>query len=284
MLLLPGPDFQSFSTNWSGAPAANIGTTVTTGASNADGSAVTLLSALGFDAYLIELWFQNNNTTATDTSTLIHIGYDPTGGTTWNDLILSLPAGFCYSNNLVGNSYGGRRFAFPLYIPAGSTILARGRNVTGSTRTVSVGATVHGRPKNPSQLKVGTAVDVFGDVRASSGGTAIPPNASLNTFGSWTNVGSATVLDYFFIHLGTQGPASNNWTSGRAQAVEFGIDGTNALSQPFYYSLSGNEIASDIYPLPAFYRSIPAGSQMKLRTKDSAASGQSPMFTIHAVR
>ena len=94
-----GPSWAHYSHNMSSALAAGgttFGTQVASGVSNADGSAVTILPALGHDAEYLRIVLASTLTVAVDNSALMDILIDPAGGTSWSVLIPSLAvAGLC---------------------------------------------------------------------------------------------------------------------------------------------------------------------------------------------
>jgi hypothetical protein len=143
--------------------------------------------------------------------------------------------------------------------------------------------TVWGSPRNPGSFRVGTACDVFGDVRASSTGTAVPPNASANTFGNWTAIGSATTSEYFYFYINGHGPSNINW-NGRGGSVEMSFDNSTACTPAYHYTLSTSEVFYGPDPQPMIWRKNVPGDTLYLRAKDHSTSGQSPQFIIHAVR
>lgn len=257
-LIVPPFGFSKFAHNYQATPAFNaiVGTTVTTGASNADGSTASCLSALGFDVQLLEIDINTNNTTATDTSTLVHVVIDPAGGTAWdttNKLITNILAGFAGTG-------GARSLYFPVRIPSGATVGALGRNVTGSTRTVGVGMRAFGGLTRPELWPTCDEVISFGDTAASSKGTTITPGAA-GAAGTWTSVGSTTAKDLFGVVLAVQGVGAV--ISANSLHVEVGISST-ALAPPFYITTSS---AEQVVALPSFpvYFPIPSGSQLQVR-------------------
>ncbi|MGH7949134.1 MAG: hypothetical protein ACREQF_07925, partial [Candidatus Binataceae bacterium] len=106
-------------------PAANMGATVTP-AQNSKGSYAQVFTALAFDAYFIAIQINSNNAAAAARDTIIDIGVDPAGGTSYTVLIPDL-LGSCASNLAAISATAGCGiwYYFPLWIKAGSTIGAR---------------------------------------------------------------------------------------------------------------------------------------------------------------
>jgi hypothetical protein len=293
MFVHPAVGFQRVSGNNQGNPVNAPGTSITTGASNADGSWTQLTftelnpsgsaAALRHDVHLIELTVSNNFATTVDSSTAIEIGVDYAGGTSYTSIISGILAGFIGNATMTSGSGGGRAYYLPLWIPAGASVAVRGRNVTGSTRTVLVTMTVYGDPRHPDRWWCGQACDSLGYAAASSGGTAIPPSATANTLGSWTNMGATSTYDYQAVSLSMQGATGGDVHVNAAYGVEFGYD-SNQIGQRLYFGMAVAETCSHFLGLPMFMRNVPNGAQMQLRSITSATSGPSPQFVIHAFR
>ena len=268
-LIVPPFGFSKFAHNYAATPSTTaIGTSVTTGSNNADGSTASCLSALGFDAQFLEICIGSNNTTATDTSTLVHVVIDPAGGTAWdttNKLINNILAGYATAPS-VGVA-AVRSLYFPVRIPSGATVGCLGRNVTGSTRAVRVGMRAFGGMTRPELWPTCDNVISIGDTPASSKGTTITPG-STGAAGTWTSVGSTTSKDLFGVVLAVQ--AIGSAVAGVAYHVEVGISST-ALAPPFYMT---NSTAEQVQTGPSFpiYAPIPSGSQLQVRATCSGTA------------
>jgi hypothetical protein len=177
-------------------PVQAYGTTITVpGSANTKGSYATALGALAFDVYGIfiratDVFF--NNTTGTDT--LIDIGVDPAGGTSFTviipDLQVSGASGLTHA--------GGQNFYFPLWIKAGSSIGIRAASVK-TANTFGVEVCVFGKPHDPKLIKAGTYVASFGVSAGTSTGTAV--TCGTTSDGAWTQIGSATTKDYWWFQI-----------------------------------------------------------------------------------
>lgn len=261
-LIVPPFGFSKFATNYAAAPViTSLGTSITTGASNADGGTTSCLSALGFDVQLLEININANNTSATDTSSLLHVVIDPAGGTAWdttNKLINNILAGFAATPS--AGFINIRTLYFPVLIPSGASVGCLGRNVTGSSRAVRVGMRAFGGLTRPELWPVCTNVTSYGDTPASSKGTTITPG-STGAAGTWTSVGSTTTKDLFGVVLGIQGIGTV--ISGLNYHVEAGVSST-ALGPPIYVT-NGSAETTQTGPAFPFYAPIPAGSQLQVR-------------------
>jgi hypothetical protein len=293
MLIHPGPQFQRISSSYQGNPASNLGTTITAGASNADGSWAQFTfvegvpsgsaAALRHDVHFIEMWMSGGGATTVDTSTTLELGIDAAGGTSYTSVIEGIQCGFLGTNSLALGSQSFRNAYFPLWIPAGATVAMRGRNVTGSTKSIIIGINMYGDPRHSERWWCGQKCDTFGYVAASSGGTAVAPNASANTLGSWTNIGSTTSYRYDAVSITHQGATGGDVMASIAYGVEFGCD-SSQISNRIYFGTLSTELCNQFLTPALLYRNIPVGAQMQLRTIASNASAVSPQFAIHAFR
>ena len=293
MFIHPSAGFQRVSGNHQGNPVNAPGTVITAGASNADGSWTQLTftelspsgsaAALRHDVHFIEMWISNNISAATDTSTTIEVGVDYAGGTSYTVLVSGIQAGFISNNGMGSGSLAFRLLSLPLWIPAGSTVAVRGRNVTGSTRSVTVGMLVHGDPRNPDRWWCGQVCDTLGYNAAASGGTVVAPNASANTLGSWVNFGSASTHDYGAIALSVQGATGGDTAIGGTYGVEIGVD-SNQVGPRFYNSTSTGENCTAFLTVPLIFKNFPNNVQFMLRTLCDKASAPGLQYAIHAIR
>ncbi len=267
-LIVPPFGFSKFATNYASTPTTTLGSSITTGASSADGATVSCLSALAFDAQLLELNISSNNTTATDSSTLIHVVIDPAGGTAWdttNKLIQNVLAGYAAAPTVANST--ARTFYFPVRIPEGASVGCNGRNVTGSTRTVRIGMRAFGGMTRPELWPTCDRVISLGDTAASSKGTTITPG-NTGAAGSWTSVGSATTKDLFGVLLAVQGIGGT--MAAVTYHVEVGISST-AIAPPLYVSSGTTEQMVHAASFP-IYRPIASGSQMQVRATCSGTA------------
>lgn len=274
-----------------GNPGNSMGTALTNvlGASNADGTAATLIGTpLGFEGQLLAVTIDTNNSNGANTASLLDILLDPAGGTSWdtaNRFITSLPVGF--AETAASGNRAGRSWVFPVRVPRGATIGAVGRNTTGSARTCTVHIQVLGGA-DPANVWVGQKVDAFGDDRANSRGTAVAPSASANTFGSWVSIGSTLAADYAYWQMSTQGPYSSSFSATHYRA-ELGAahpgQSEIVVPPPLGFSTSTTTITTG--PKSAMrlgHRPVEAAAQMKIRVMSGSASGASPDFILHGVR
>ncbi len=161
-----------------------------TPAQNAYGSYATVLGTpLANPAYAIEITVREVAVSGAPTDSLTTIGIDPAGGTAFVDTIQHLLTS--YAGQFSNDAGMGVRYKFPLYIPAGATIGAKGsiNNATVGEQRVQVKCFC--RPQFPELLRVGKFVRTFGADTANSKGTALTFGTTGE--GAWTQLG--TVAD-----------------------------------------------------------------------------------------
>ncbi len=203
-------------------PARGYGTLITaSGSANTKGSYATCLSALAFDAYGIFIRCSDifwDAATATDT--LVDVGVDPTGGTSFSVVIPDL-----YFSGTSALIHGpGMSYYFPLYIKAGSSIGLRMASPKTSN-TASAQVRVYGKPRDPKSVKAGSYVTSFGVTSASSTGTAV--TAGTTSEGAWTQLGANTTKDYWWFQFGA-GFSTAGQTADDIYGFDLGVgDGTN---------------------------------------------------------
>jgi hypothetical protein len=272
MLAAPGLSYYSFLTdNWSGSFANNEGTSVTPGASNAEGSWTQIIAAASVttDLYWLRVSVVGGATSAQDKSQLMDIGVDPAGGSSFTAVISNIVMGF--SN--VSYAAGAPTFIFPMLIRSGSSIGVRVQGSNATAGTVIVNMTVWGDPSHPEMVPVGQFSETIGTISGSGGGSFTPGNGA---FGSWASLGTTT-SDLWWWQLGTQ--ASNAAYASTQTIVELAYgDATNKhLITKQANVQSGSEIMLAGADLSLFalsaYRPVPAGSTLYVRAICSGAPG-----------
>lgn len=185
MLLVPSGTntFGSSVKSWGTTrPGAAFGVVVSPSIGS-KGAWTQLFAATSSPSYGILVCINSNNTSAACRATVVDIGVDPAGGTSYTTVIADLQGG-----NAVGytTGSGGLYYYFPLYIPAGATIGVRA-NSTVST-SFNVNATLAQKPTRPALVRQAAYVDTFGI--SGNAGTAITPGTTSE--GAWTLIGATT--------------------------------------------------------------------------------------------
>lgn len=174
-------------------PVTSMGTNNPPGALNVKGAWTTILSALEFDAYAIRIRFNASATGGTAKSLLTDVGTDPAGGVVFSVVIPDLISGPS-GTWLLGLVYD---YYFPLFIPAGSSVACRSQTNAAAGGANFVVMDVYGRPRDVSQLRVGTRVESYGIVSAgSSRGTIITPGTVAE--GAYVTLGTTTLPVWWF--------------------------------------------------------------------------------------
>lgn len=188
--------FEWWTSNNTGRPAAALGTSITP-AQNTMGSYTQLLSgaSVANDVFGIYVMINSNAVSAAARDTLVTVGVDPAGGTSYTDTI----------NNLMGScagaaTLGGVWYYFPLWIRAGSSIAAKASVNNATVGTLRVYTQVFGLPTNPEAIKVGTYVDSFGITTGTSSGTTV--TSGTTSEGAWTALATSISRSCWWWQLG----------------------------------------------------------------------------------
>lgn len=168
-------------------PATAFGSTITPG-NNAWGASVQVGADLTMDAYGIYINCNSVGVSSTAKDGLLQIGFDWSGGTTFPaspDEFNSITLLVSSASGLVA---GGVNYYFPLFIPAGSAILARGRVNNATVGSMRVFWQTVARPRRPELVRSGSYVVSLGAVEASSRGTLVTQGTASD--GSWVSIGT----------------------------------------------------------------------------------------------
>jgi len=235
------------------------------GTSNADGTALTLLSALAFDVHYLVVSFNGYNVASAAHYALADILLDPAGGTSWRTFIDDLVVG--YGSNGISC---WTRYLFPIYIKAGTSVGCRARTShTVACTTPLVSAIAFGNPSNPAMWWCGVGVETLGVTAATSKGTSVTPGAT-GAYSSWTNIGSPTSARYGAIQYGGNGTDSN--ALARTYHFQIGYNNMQLPGSPtMRISITASETlqASTVGPI---WCDIPQGTQMQIRGTSSGTA------------
>lgn len=189
-LKIPVNQFLTVARNWAG-PNGGQGVVVTVGASNVKGSWVDLFGGtLTKDAFALELmaWDQSTSNSGQVPASLVDVGVDPAGGTTYTTVIANLLVGFPRSSG--GNAGPGPSWAFPIKIKSGSSVAVRAASASATPGNYRMRAAVYQDPTRPEAFRTGSRVQTIGAVAASSRGTLIPTAADARNDSAWVSLGS----------------------------------------------------------------------------------------------
>lgn len=188
MLHTPGLSAFNFTfDNWGANPSATIGTSVTPGASNAEGSWTQIASSANIaeDCYWLYVQIHTGATSGAAKNQLLDIGIDPAGGTSYTAFLSNLAVGASPALSAAG----AREHVFPIFIKAGSSVAVRIQGSNATAGTVRVAARFYGRPTRPEVVPRGARSQTFGTITNSNGSSVTPGNAA---DGSWVDLGAVS--------------------------------------------------------------------------------------------
>jgi len=257
--------------NWGANPATTPGTSVTPGASNAEGTFTQIASSgnIAQDCYWLYLAMSGGNTSANQKDHLLDIGVDPAGGTSYTAVISNI---VCGASASAGSGVNGPvSFLFPFFIKSGSSVAVRIQGNNATAGTVRVSAKFWGQPASPENVPVGQYAETIGTITNSQGVSFTPGNAA---DGTWASLGTTTNALWWW-QLGVQ--LSNATSSGNPCYVDLAYgDATNKFQITRLFIYTGTtEASADSFKcnlaLPNCFKPVPGGSTIYVRGRCSAA-------------
>src|SRR5581483_11563686 len=237
LLALP-PSWGNCTTNMTVTPPANTGTlgsSCIAGANNADGSAVSLISAVSHDVEYLVVGASGYTISAGNGSTLLDILVDPAGGSSWSTGFIDDLLVGC-SPPAAANAAVPVWYYFPIFLKAGTSIGAQARCAHTSTISGRVIVYAFGGNARPESWWCGKAVTSIGITAASSKGTDHTPGNS-GAYSSWTNFGSTLPAPCGALQFGVHGTNSDTSATALGYYFEFGAGSTRI--GPNYYHANG---------------------------------------------
>jgi len=182
----------SFSSTGTTRPTAAWGTSVTPG-NNTMGTYAQVLTAANVakDVFGLGIQFNSNAVSAAARDTLVDIGVDAAGGSSYTVLIPTLSASSAAP--AIGAFGSGLKYFFPIYIKAGSTVAVRASVNNATVGTLRCGLRIFGAPRDLRNVTVGTKVIAYGVTTATSTLTAVTPGTTSE--GTWTSLGTVATGD-----------------------------------------------------------------------------------------
>lgn len=277
MLAAPGLSSYGFTyDNWGANPSATPGTSVTPGASNAEGSWTQVASSANIsrDVYWISVRILSGATSAAIKDHLLDIGVDSAGGTSYSAVISNIVCGNSGSATSSGGAapYGGAQFLFPMFIKAGSAVAARIQGSNGTAGTVRVAIKFYGDPSNPENVPVGQYSETIGTITNSGGVSVTPGNAA---DGTWALLGT-TAKEMWWWQLAVQ-VSNTAATANRLTYVDLAYgDATNkTIIQRGLFVQSASEEVDDVWNSNLLwldsYASVPEGADLYIRGRGDGA-------------
>lgn len=251
-------------------PAATVGTNFTAGLNDTDGTAVTVLSALDHDVHFLVIEIGGISVSTGNGNALADILVDPAGGTSWTALIEYLMCGFT-SIPTAGTIGLNQRYAFPIFIKAGTSIGIRSR--TAHTANITSGRVVmwaYGEPSRPDMWWCGQAVQRM-NIEQSVSASAINVTPGNAVFGSWAS--SGTILDRKYRALQFALGGSDSSAVAIGCYWEIGLNSTKIPGTPtFYTSMATTEVMARVgFGVPIFVN-LPESGQLQCRGIANAAA------------
>ena len=278
-----GPDWAYCSHNLASTPSETTPglANVTAGLSNADGSAVTIMSALAHDVEYLRLLIACSLTSGAVNDILMDLLIDPAGGTSWSVLIPSIMC--CKGDLAVGGGSPGSfsGYDFPVWIPAGASLGAQARcaETTLTAPVIKPVLFAYGGNANPASWWCGQRVTAIGINASASTGQAHTPGSS-GSFSTWTNLGSTLDTACGALQWGVNGEGDGTFSTGRNQ-WEFGV-ASNRIGAPVLQFTTTSEAATWTPTGPIFKRLV-AGTQLQVRATSAASPAQPIGVAAYAV-
>lgn len=173
-------------------------------------------------------------------------------------------------------TYAFDSFLFPVAILAGTRISARGTYDQSATFTVNARLFDGGYSPAPC-----SGVDAVGFDSVNHGGTSVPPSASANTKGGFTQLIASTSVDYlgFYVEVNL-GDTNTSASVGAFSLIDIAIGGAGSeiIIVPNIQWYHGASRPRQFYPIP-----IPAGTRISARCQADAASSAARRVMLYGV-
>jgi hypothetical protein len=264
LLYAPGmPSFRTVFTN-ADAPSLTPGTSVTP-AQNSYPAYTEILSdaTLTEDCFAILIHVNGIGVATAAKNALLKLGVDQSGGTSYTDFISHLLVSDAGDIDGVATAApAGIYYYFPVYIPGGTAIAATISVDNATVGTARVAVRCYGRPTSREMLWYGHGVDSFGQVTATSEGTAHTPG-NTGAEGSYVQLGSNTTKPYYFwqVGLGT----SDSSVGNNVYHVDLAAGSSTTVNDPLivneaFYMGSSEQISKPLaMMLYSYFRPVPSG-------------------------
>ncbi len=261
-----------------GQPISNFGTQVTASATpNTYGSYAEIIETAA-DWYGFYMVCTAMNHGGAQANTLITLGKDESGGTSYSDWITDILTGPAGDANQPHSS--GVWFYFPLFVPSGTAIAAK-RACQRASDTGRIRLYGQSKPDYPETWWLGGKVETVGANTADSGGVDVVPGTTSE--GSWTSIGT-TSNDWRFVQVGIG--QKDSITSGAQYELDLSYGttgGDRILGTPVYFHFG---ISEEVHKLPhvmGFYADIPSGSTIYARAQTSSTATDELDVAVYGV-
>ena len=241
-------------------PSDTQGTSVTPGTSN-KGNWAQLIASTTSDTYGLVICINSNTASSASRGTITDIGIGSSG----SEVVL-VPD--LISGNAGGYSLGGLWYYFPVFIPKGSRIAARGQGTV--TTSYRVYAQTLQRPLNPMQIRKASFVEAVGV----SGVNGVSVTSGTTSEGAWTSLGTTTQRLWWW-QVGIQVTSADTSHNTSVYHVDLAVgDNTtkDLIITDLQFITNANEYASNP-PLSAGVEfPCPAGSEIWVRAQCSGTT------------
>lgn len=236
-------------------------------------------SALSAECNEIEFRFMDGATSTAAKDTVVRIGIDTAGGTSFTAL-----GDFLIGPSSAYNLGGSRTTIWlPITIPAGATIGVVGsvNNATPGTLRCSWRASGGGA----GAFVRGTAVESVGLTLASSSGTSVTPGQAAE--GTWTSLGTLTNAAKYMgcgCTINNGGMVSTVYHIDLSYSTDAGVTKNILVEDQIVFEASSEAIAFESVCKMLAFRDIPAGAVIYGRAQCAAAPTAGFSMAAWAVR
>jgi hypothetical protein len=229
-------------------------------------------SNLSADVYGIYININSNNASSASRNTVLNIGIDESGGTSYTVRISQLIAGGA-SSYTIG---GGLWYYFPLYIPKGASVAAQARGTV--TTAFRVGILFFQKPSNPSMIRKGSFVETIGIASNQNTGTSV--TAGTTNEGDWVQIGTTSRRCWWWQYGLQVSSADTSWnTVGLHMDIAIGTSTDKSIIiQDALISTNASEYTNN-YPISSGVEyDVPAGTNVYVRIQNSGTND--PYFVV----
>lgn len=242
-------------------PNNTLGTAVTAGGSDSKGSWTQILAALSEEVHALYFLPHNVGDNAVADPTVVDIGWDPAGGSSYVAMISDMDIGQMARSDANGQP----GWFFPIRIPAGATVACRAQATAATPDSFNVVMIAYGLPSAPWMFPSGQYAETIGSITG-SGGVSFTPGE--DTWGSWVSLGTTgKPLWWWQPFVGSNNAAAaTNYTY-----VEYAFgDGSNKfVLWKHCVRTTGNEALETTFAShllwAASYFPLPAGAELFVR-------------------
>lgn len=260
-------------------PANTAFGTQVTAFQNAFTSWTAVGSALSSTSGYLLMWLTEGNTATASKSTVLRLGIDTAGGTSFTAV-----GDFLIGPTSQYNVGGSKSIIFlPYSIPAGATV-----GMSASVNNATPGtlyASFHAPPIAGGAALLGTAIESVGLTLASSSGTAVTAGQAAE--GAWTSLGTLTNAARY---MGVGASVGNGTTNGLVYHLDLswspdaGVTKYLLVEDQRMITSSNESVAWESMNLPLAYADIPAGATIYARAQCSGAPDAGFTMAAWAVR